>query len=306
MKLVTLLVTSTCASIILSGCGKAEDSMIHPEQTQAEKPIVQNDSVSTKKLKPKLKPVSVQKPPAQKALTIWDTSIAFDRTNLMSLYLKDSPELIGKREFMEYEACSVSPSGRFNSMSKNEFSYEDFLSEIQSKTKARIEDLDSKHHLSSGKPYLIKVRTNATLGDYDFENETFAFIPISFDFLQEGNELSSRCQYKAERIITRPDPWPNQFHFYFENKNAVQSFAMSKAEAKTLIDRMTETGNTWRNVDFDFIFALEPDAMKFIPARSEGRGHVEARVRIIQAKIVARKRRQKPLLIAEYPKSFFE
>jgi len=304
MKLVTLLATSACASIIMSGCGKTEDKAVQP--AQAEKPIVQNETVIAEKPKPKPKAVSVQKPPAKKALTIWDTSITFENNNLMSLYFKDNPELIDKRDFIEYEACRVSGSSEYNSMSKNEFSFEDYLTEIQGKAKARVDEITTKHGLSNGKPYLIKARISANLGDYDFKNETFSFIPISFDYLEKRNSMARRCQHQEDRLVSRPDPWPDQFHFYFDNKNAVQTLSMSKADAKILIDKMTETKNTQRMVDFDFIFAVEPQAMKFIPARRAGYGRVEAKAKIVQAKIVYRKRRHEPLLIGEYPKSFFE
>lgn len=302
VNFLNILAISTCTALLLIGCGGSDKDEQKADQTIVEK--TQNPKTENKL---KLAEQVAQKPSVKKALTLWDTAIEFDDKNLLNLYFLDSTDLLEKREFIKFEACR-SGSNNYDDMAKNEFSFEDFLSTAKTKSIERVNDFKTSNNLSDGNHYLVRVNIDTNLGDYNFENESFTFVPIKFDYLREGHYANYSCRDNDGKTVSKPDLWPEEFQFYFDNKNLLKTLSLSKSEAKKLIDGMTQEGNTSRSVRFEFIFALQPKSMLYIAGKQSFDDDVaKANVKIVQARVLTYERyRENEVMIAEYPKSFFE
>jgi len=185
------------AAITLTSCGdKTETTPVianpsTPVPTSSWTPVSPDDVEDTKR------PVQ-QKPPSQKATpskppSPLDTAISINGMNIVNIQLLDNMELIKQRDVIKYEACNAGGT-KYTNMSKNEFSFEDYLTETEQETKQRLQDFKAEHKVSGDGPYRFKARIAARLGDYDFAKEQFDFTPISFDYLSERDGyFTSRC-----------------------------------------------------------------------------------------------------------------
>lgn len=241
-----------------------------------------------------------------------DEAVSFDDAAVFKHYILGQPSLLEDVAFRNHTICSRNLSA-YRDMSKNEFSFQDFLVEKTKEIKDELEAFSPEgvNSVTPSQTRLFRARISTNLGDYNFDEQVFAFDPITFDYLEEvSTRKAGNCGYDNEDFyIQRPQTSPTRWHVTFANKADIQTLGLDKQAAKILIDDMTAKRNTAREVEFDFVFAL-PSEIEVVNKRYDGlTGQVEAK--LIWARVVQRKRDRKrnevqaDEIIATYPLSFF-